>query len=210
MYIIGRILWWDEAALAESIIRRDFRSLLATPLANLQTAPALYLYAVKIIGVIFGYTETSLRVFSFLAFLGTLVVEGFLLKKAFQLNRVFVFFLIYITATFPVYMYYSNELKPYMSDVFFTLAVLLIYCLYSSGKLRLPIMTVFYCIILLFSSPALFFVASVFIVEFITNMIEKKWKTVGSIVTAGAITLVVFVIYYIFWLMPVAEYPIMV
>ncbi|GHU92413.1 hypothetical protein FACS189479_01270 [Spirochaetia bacterium] len=205
MYSTTRSLWVDEAAFAESIITRDFRTLTASTLVNNQTAPVLYLYVVKVIGSIFGYTEGALRSFSFIMLLGLLVVEGVLLKKAYNVNKVFIFLALCLTSTLDIYMRYSNELKPYMGDAFFVLLVLLLYHLYSDEKIKLPIVTFIYCIVLLFSSPALFFVAAVFIVEFITALIKKDRKLVTKTVIAGIMVLAFFITYYIWWLMPVAE-----
>jgi hypothetical protein len=205
MYTKVRTLWSDEAALAENIITRNFYELLASPLINLQTAPAFYLYMVKTIGIIFGYTEASLRAFSFLMLLGVLAIEFILLQKVLKLNRVLIFFAIALTAIHPLYMYYSNELKPYMGDAFFILAVLLIYHLFINGKLKPAALVILYCAILLFSSPALFFITSVFIVEFIDALLDKKWQYIRTLVISGIIIMVFFLVYYILWLMPVAE-----
>jgi hypothetical protein len=205
MYTMNRSLHLDEAAFAESIFTRNFFTLVSAPLLNDQTAPVLYLYVVKIITLVFGHTETALRIFSFITFGGVLFITGILLKKAYRVNTVFVLLGICIISTLGIYMRYSNEFKPYMSDSFFVLTVLFVYYLYYTGKLKLPAVTSLYCVILLFSSPALFFVASVFIVEFITAVIKKDMKHAGRVVLAGIVVLVCFGVYYVWWLMPVAE-----
>jgi hypothetical protein len=92
-----------------------------------------------------------------------------------------------------------------MGDAFFVLLVLLVYHFYGAGKLKLPMISFIYCVILLFSSPALFFVAAVFIVEFITTLIKKDWKLVTKTAIAGIMVLAFFITFYIWWLMPVAE-----
>jgi len=210
MYCKVRSLWLDEAYLAESIVTRSFRSLLAAPLANGQTAPALYLYVVKLLGALTGYSEGGLRVFSFFMFLGVLVLEYFLLTRTFNVGRAWTAFAICVTATLSIYMRYSNELKPYMGDAFFVLAVLFLYQLYHARKITLPAFVPICCLILLFSTPALFFVASVFICDFIFAVIARNRKQIIKTFCAGAIVLAFFIAYYVWWLMPVAERDAMV
>jgi hypothetical protein len=142
-----RDLWWDEAALADNIVQRSFASLVSTPLANLQTAPVLYLYAVKLLGFAFGYSEGGLRLYSFFALIGTLILTYILLSKAFKVSKVLAAIGVTITATFP-YMYYSNEVKPYMGEVFFVLAVLVLYFSYRERKIKLIPVTLLFMIFL--------------------------------------------------------------
>jgi hypothetical protein len=92
-----------------------------------------------------------------------------------------------------------------MSDAFFVLLILFLYHLYIKEKIKLPFLTLLCCITILFSNPALFFIASVFIFEFIAAVKNKNKKCAVRITIAGLCVHVFFVIYYIFWLMPVAE-----
>jgi hypothetical protein len=205
VYTMNRSFHLDEAMFAESIITRNFSQLAAEPLLNDQTAPILYLYMVKLLSVFFGPTENALRIFSLFTFLGVLVLAAILLKKAFTVNNAIILLGISIIATLGIYMRYANELKPYMSDTFFVLLILFLYHLYNTGKIKLPILTSLYCIAILFSSPALFFAASVFIFEFIRTLKNRNIKQTGKVTMAGLSLLAYFIIYYILWLMPVAE-----
>jgi hypothetical protein len=111
MYIKCRSLWLDEASLATSIVSRSFFELLVPPLLKMQSAPVLYVITVKIICSILGYSEFSLRIFSFFSFLGLLFCEIKLLKNALNLDNYKTAFVIAMTALLPVYIYYSNELN---------------------------------------------------------------------------------------------------
>jgi hypothetical protein len=202
---MSRSLWLDEALLAESLITRGFDQLAAEKLANTQSAPLLYLYIIKIITLIFGVSEGTLRIFSFFAFLGMLTAEFILLKKVFHLDHTFIAFAVCITTTLNVYMRYSNEFKPYMGDACFVLMVLLMYHLYNSGKLKPALFAAGYCIILLLSSPSLFFIVSVFLIEFTGALIHKDKKTIVKTILTGLPVAVFFMVYYVFWIMPVAE-----
>jgi hypothetical protein len=205
MYARVRSLWLDEAAVAANIITRSFSNLISSPLSGGQTAPVLYLYVVKIIGAIFGYTEGALRVYSFFALLGVLGITYFLLRNVYQVNKILCAYAVCLTATISIYTRYSNELKPYMGDTFFVLLVFFLYHVYTSGKIKLPVLTVLYVLALLFSSPSLFFVAAVYIVEFICALIKKDRKRSLFTVIAGIIVLGCFVCYYLVWLRPIAE-----
>jgi uncharacterized membrane protein len=124
MYIKCRSLWLDEALLAENIVSRNWLELLATPFIGGQSAPVLYVIVVKSIGSIFGYSEFSLRIFSFLAFMGLLICEVIVLKKIFNFSNCKICFVAVMSALLPSYIWYSNELKPYMSDAFFVLLII--------------------------------------------------------------------------------------
>jgi len=205
MYIKCRSLWLDEAALAENIVMRNWLELLATPLINLQSAPALYLIVVKAIGSIFGYTEGSLRIFSFFAFIGLLICEVIFLKKIFNFSNCKICFVVVMSALLPSYIWYSNELKPYMSDVFFVLLTILLYFYYTQNKIRLPVLTVLYILILGFSSPSVFFIGGTLSFEFVSAVLNKNKKQVLYIAISGITILAIFALYYHWWMQPVAK-----
>ena len=60
MYAENRSLWYDEAALALNITSRGFVELVA-PLDYLQTAPPMFLWAERLIVILFGANDWTLR-----------------------------------------------------------------------------------------------------------------------------------------------------
>jgi len=206
MYIKCRSLWVDEAALAESIVSRNWLDLLATPLSNSQSAPVLYVIAVKAIGSIFGYSEFFLRIFSFFSFICLLICEIVFLKKIFNFNNLQNCFIVVMSALLPSYIWYSNELKPYMSDALFVLLIILLYFYYTQGKIKLPILTFLYILILGFSSPAIFFIGGTLLFEFISAFLNKNKKQMLYIAISGKIILLIFALYYHWWMQPVSEF----
>ena len=136
MYVKCRSLWLDEASLARSIVSRNWPELLVPPLSNNQSAPVLYVIAVKLIGSIFGYSDFSLRIFSFLAFIGLLVCETTFLKRVLNYSNYKTAFVVVISALLPAYIWYSNELKPYISDAFFVVLTFLLYFYYTQDKIK--------------------------------------------------------------------------
>jgi len=206
MYIKCRSLWTDEAFLAESIVLRNWLELLTPPLANGQSAPVLYVIAVKAISSIFGYSEFSLRIFSFFSFIGLLICEVVFLKKIFNFTNCRICFVVVMSALLPGYIWYSNEFKPYMSDAFFVLLSILLYFYYTQSKIKLPALTALYILILGFSSPAVFFIGGTLLFEFVSAILNKNKKQMLCITISGIIILVIFVLYYHWWMQPVSEF----
>jgi len=205
MYVKCRALWLDEALLAESIVSRNLSGLLVPPLSNGQSAPVFYVISVKLIGLIFGHSEFSLRVFSLLAFIGLLICEKTFLKRALGYNHIQIAFVIVITALLPAYIWYSNELKPYMGDAFLIILAILLYFYYTHDKIKLPALTVFYILILGFSSPAIFFIGGILSSEFLTTVFKKNKKQALFVLISGVIVLAVFCLYYFWWMVPALE-----
>jgi len=215
MYMLGISLWTDEARLAESIVDRTMLEMLTPPLANMQTAPVLYLVVVKALTMLFGTSEAVLRVFSLISLIGMLIAQGVFIRKVFRVSTVFTLFSVAVSATLGYYVYYSNELKPYMGDALFVLLVLLGYYAYREGLLgrgfRGPvILGLIFSACLLFSTPAVFLAAAVVFVEFLSSLIKKNRKSILYIIIAGVIFMAVFAINYFLWLRPIATYEGMV
>ena len=205
MYIKCRSLWFDEAMLAHSIVTRNWFELLVPPLLNMQSAPVLYVIAVKAICSFIGYSEFSLRVFSLFSFFGLLLCEIILLKKAFNLDNYRIAFVVVVSALLPGYIWYSNELKPYMGDAFFVVFTILLYYFYMQEKIKLPLLSVLYILVLGFSSPALFFIGGILFNEFLFSAFNKNKKLLISTVISGIAIIAVFGLYYYWWMLPVLK-----
>ncbi|MCL1910998.1 MAG: hypothetical protein FWG13_02190 [Leptospirales bacterium] len=205
MYIKCRSLWADEAAFAESIVSRNWLELLTPPLSNMQSAPVLYVIAVKAICSIFGYSEFSLRILSLFSFVSLLICETIFLKKAFNFNNYRIAFVVVMTALLPSYIWYSNELKPYMGDAFFVVLTILLYYFYIQDKIKLPTLTALCILILGFSSPSIFFIAGILFFEFLSAIVNKNKKQIFSIAVSGIVILAAFGLYYYWWMSPVSK-----
>jgi hypothetical protein len=202
MFAKCRTLWNDEGWLAENIITRNWTELLASPLSNSQSAPVLYIVAVKAICSVLGYSEFSLRIFSFFSFLGLLVCEWILLRNALKIDNVKTAFALIITVVVPSYVYYSNELKPYMSDALFVVLTLLLYILYTQNKISFIKLTVFYVLILGFCTPVIFFIGGVLTTEFLTAAFARDKKHTLHILISGLFIVALFGLYYHLWMSP--------
>jgi len=204
MYTKCRSLWLDEALLAESIVSRSWGELLASPLSNEQSAPVLYVIAVKAICSVCGYSEFSLRVFSFFSFLGLLLCEAVFLKKVLKTDDIKTAFVLVITTFVPSYVYYSNELKPYMGDAFFVVLTLLLYAFYAQNRISLVKLTVCYALIFGFCTPAIFFIGGILTVEFWAAVFAKDKKHAIYVLISGLSVSALFGLYYYWWMLPIS------
>ena len=191
----GRSLWLDEAMLAWSVSKRDFGSLVSRPLDLMQSAPVLYLYAVKLITLVFGNTEVTLRVFSFISYLGVTLLVYFL---AGRLKIKYPLAVCAAVSGCGILMRYSCEFKPYMTDAFAVLLVILLYSLYKSEKIGIAVLSAFYIGLPWLSNPACLFIAGIYIFEFFVNL-----RRPVKIIISGCAVLASFAVYYAFWLHPV-------
>jgi len=202
IYVKNRSLWLDEALLAENIVARNWATLLTSPLINGQSAPVLYVVAVKAICSVLGYEEFSLRAFSLISFLGLLICEWFLLRKVLHVDDIKTVFVLMITTVVPCYVYYSNELKPYMSDAFFVVLAFLLYGFYTQNKISLKILTVFYALILGFSTPSVFFIGGILATEFLAAVFARDKKRIIHVSISGLCIAALFGLYYYWWMLP--------
>jgi len=206
MLIESPSLWGDEAELAASIVSRNWFKLLVPPLSFNQSAPVLYVLAEKAIGSLIGYSEFSLRLFSFLSFLGLLICEIVFLKKIFNFNKSKISFVVIMSALLPTYIWYSNELKPYMSDAFFCFLTILLYYYYTKGKVKLSTLTILCILFFGFSTPAIFFTGGILLSEFLIAVFTKNKRLLFYIVISGTIIILIFGLYYYWWHSPISKY----
>jgi len=121
-YLHGRSLWFDEALLALNVIHRPLRRLLAEPLAYQQGAPPGFLTAQRLVVVLFGGSERTLRLVPFLGGCLALVVFARLAHRV--LSRPAALLATTLAAFSPFLVYYTAESKQYSTDVLFTVVIL--------------------------------------------------------------------------------------
>ena len=120
-YFFNRSLWLDEAALASSIIEKNYSALLK-PLIGGQLAPFGYLWASKFFANLIGSHEYGLRFFSLICGVGSLIAFSFICKVV--LDRRAIVFALLLFALHGQSIYFASEAKPYSCDVFFTLGII--------------------------------------------------------------------------------------
>lgn len=118
----GRSLWLDEAYLALNILHRTHAQLLS-PLDMKQVAPILFLQIERTISPLFGGNELGLRLFPLLCYLVSLFLFLRVLRSLFS-DPYTVAFALMVFVFNGTLLYYSSEVKQYMSDVMVYLALL--------------------------------------------------------------------------------------
>ena len=110
-----RSLWLDEALIADNIPHRSFVELAREPLLHNQAAPPLWLWCEKAATLVFGVSERSLRLFPLVCGLAMLPLVVLLSRRV--LSRRATLLPTAVVCLHPGLIYYSNEVKPYSSDV---------------------------------------------------------------------------------------------
>jgi len=207
MLALGTSLWCDEALLVENVFAKSVTQIVTPPLSNPPTTSIGYLLALKALVHVFGSAEWVLRLYSFVAFVLLLVVQGFVLRKIFHLPVVFVMLSLALTSVFFYYVDYSAEVKPYMGDAFFSILFILLYYLYRRRRIGPVLLGVALSVCLLFSSPAAFFIAGILLTEFAAALVQRAKRRILDVVFVGAISFVTFALHYFLWLRPISSYP---
>lgn len=154
-----RSLWLDEIYLADSVRVRSLHDLLFTPLENWQAAPPGFLILVHWVVRAFGAGERSLRLVSLLFGLISLPLMAAVARRLLG-GGAAVFAMTLFVVLAPL-IYYSNELKPYSSDVACSLAVTLcaLRLIEKPSAARALVAAVVGGISVFFSYPAVFVLA---------------------------------------------------
>lgn len=128
-HFMGRSLWEDECHFALNFIKYGYLRL-AQPLDDIQAGPILFLWGVKTLTLIFGYTEVAFRSFTWLSCILTLPLFYYVaweLTKS-KIAALFAFLLFSINISL---IYFSSELKPYGIDV--SVYIFLVYLVLSKN-----------------------------------------------------------------------------
>jgi dolichyl-phosphate-mannose-protein mannosyltransferase len=129
-FLCNRSLWLDEAMLALNIINKSYVQLLQ-PLDYFQVAPIAFLQIEKVFSTLIPNSEFGLRIFPLLCFWASVYLFyriTLILTKDAKITLLTVSLFCLNTSL----MYYSSEVKQYMSDIF--VCLLLYYVLLKEYK----------------------------------------------------------------------------
>jgi hypothetical protein len=117
--LLNRSLWLDEAYVSLSIIQKNSIELLS-PLYYCQVAPILFLQIEKLCTLLLPHSEWGLRLFPFICYCISLLFFNKIVHLLFKsvYTRLFALSLFVFCGSL---IYYSSEVKQYMSDVMFVL-----------------------------------------------------------------------------------------
>ena len=198
-YFYCRSFWTDEAAVVVNILDRDFVGLMQ-PLMYYQVAPIFFLWINKALTTIFTPNEYSFRILSLVAFLISLWVFWKLLIR-FVKDRLAVF----IGLAFFIFnnklLYYSSELKQYMTDTMVTL--LLLYLVTNpilSNQRKMFLSAIMGALAIYMSNVVVTVLPMVFLFIFLSESRPWRWPFLRSMVLMGGVWLIAFGVNYFLFL----------
>jgi len=193
----ARDLMMDEINVVRNIFERDFGGLLR-PLAYQQFAPPLFLWILKLEGLVTGYGEMSMRFFPVMCSCLALVLFYFLLKRNGQGNTAW--YPLALFAFAQIYIQYGNDVKQYASDSLVTVLLLLVA---SATDFQTDKRSHFFLRWLLLgalsiwlSMPAVFLLAGVGCFLLVKAMRERQKQFYGVIAATGLSWLCFFFVYF--------------
>jgi hypothetical protein len=197
-FLFNRSLWWDEAALALNIIHRSSAELLQ-PLDNLQAAPILFLQIEKLFSVILPDSEYGLRLFPLLCFWASLYFFRQILKKLLDPYGVLIALSLFVFGY--QFLYFSSEVKQYMSDVFTALCMFWLMLKNYKDERNKYILTTLSGAVAIFLSnvaPVILFTCGVYWTY--DRFFVTRRRSLYPLIAVFAVWLGVFALYYAFFI----------
>jgi len=191
IYVAAPSLWEDEVSLAFNIVTRDFASL-AGKLDLQQSAPLGFLWLERLSILGFGVSEHSLRIVALLSGVASLPISWIAARK--YTTDAAALLVLSLIAFSPGALGYSNEVKPYGTD-------LLVSCwlLWPASEERKPwIWVLAGSIALTLSTPSLFVMAGIWVHNAFAGWQRRPRKRRFWInwIGVGAFWILVFVLLY--------------
>lgn len=197
VYLQNRNLIIDESNVARNIYERDFSGLLL-PLSYEQYAPPLFLWILKLSSVFFGFSEYSLRLYALTTGMASLGLMYLLLKELVPMRSLW--YALFLFATAHILLRYSSELKQYMGDVMFILALPLLALrvkLQEVKQSRFILIWIAAGTIAIWTSmPSVFALAGVGLYYFLGCIKRGDYKRIWLIALPGALWAAQFLFYY--------------
>lgn len=168
----------DECGAAWNIKFKNYKELFGI-LRFLQVAPPLFLILTKFLTQVFGYSEKVFRFIPFITSFISIFAFYFLAKKSFN-NKLAILFSIFLFVINQRLIVYSFEFKPYSSDVFCAITLLLLFLNININKINNKKIILYSLILALFpwfSFISAFIIAGGFLNIFLNdfkNNIRKK------------------------------------
>ncbi len=208
-YLYNRSLWIDEAMVSLDIIRLPVSNFLHQPLPgpvlgghdNPQVAPFGFLVIEKLFISLFGAAEYVLRLYPFVC--GLISLWLFSRMAKIYLNVECAALALFVFAITPSLIYYSSEVKPYYTDVFFVLfsyVVIAQFCLNELDWDKINITGLLGALIIWFSYPIIFILLGIIIPLLLISIIQRDWPKSLKLGIIFLYWFISFIINYIFLL----------
>ncbi|MGB9720910.1 MAG: hypothetical protein ACPL28_05460 [bacterium] len=195
-YVFNRSLTEGEAPLAMNIVSRTYPDLLK-PLDYVQAAPIGFLYLEKLAVDLFGNNEYALRLFPFVTGIAAIFLFYKILKYLGDFNTE-IFALVFFVVN-DYLIYFSSEVKPYSSDVFFCLLLLLLSVLIIRNNLKTFLLVLWGlvgAICIWFSFPTFFVFSGIGITLLLYVIRNKNNNALIFLFIAGVLWLISMTINY--------------
>jgi len=196
-YADRRSLWLDEVWLALNIVMRSPAGL-TRPLDFSQSAPIGFLWTEHVAAAVGGVNELALRAFPLLA--GCLLLVGLWMVARRLIGVSGAALCLALAALSPLMIYYSNEVKPYITDAFFAVVIswLALDVFDAPDSRRAWVrLTVGGAVAILFSTPSIFILAGAGIALVADRRIRGSRAGRLRVVTTGAAWVALFAAGYL-------------
>jgi len=193
-YMLNSSLWHDECSLALSLVHKNFFDLLMQPLEHFQCAPAFFLGLTKIVVTLFGYGELQIRLIPQISSILSVFAFYFLSKLFFKNNKILVFVVTFLFAINYNLILYSQEFKPYSSDVLILICSILLLTKMNFEKNNIKEIFLFSLssiLLMLASFPASFVIAGNFLLS------KKRKKDINKCLVYLAPLFLLGIVYYL-------------
>jgi len=194
-FLCNRSLWLDEAMLALNIINKSHAQLLQ-PLDYIQVAPIAFLQIEKVFSVLIPNSEFGLRIFPLLCF-WTSIYLFYKISLILSKNAKIILLAVSLFCLNTSLMYYSSEVKQYMSDVFVCLLLYFILLKEYRNNLNRFILLALFGAISIFLSNVSAIVLSTLGVYLLIEQIKTKRINYFGLAIPFATWAIVFSFYYL-------------
>ncbi|MGN1124841.1 MAG: hypothetical protein ACI4SM_01520 [Candidatus Gastranaerophilaceae bacterium] len=199
-YFLSRSLWLDEACLALNLLDIPLFKSFYNYDYN-QFAPPIFMFTTRLLTIIKGsYSELVLRLIPFVCSLLSIFVF-YVFSKQFLKNRFSILLVNFIFAINYYICYYSQEFKPYASDVLMFMISLLFFAkmnLYKLDRWRIFGVIGFCFLAVNISLPTLFVIGA----WCIYSLLKFKKEGLKNVLIFFIPFTIIFVLYYFLYLAP--------
>lgn len=163
-YFMNAPLWLDECSLALNIMHRGIFGYF-TPLEHIQSAPPLFMMATKLVTMLFGLNEYTLRLIPLIVSIASIFVFYIFSKKFLDKKWSIIVANLIFAINFRL-IYFAEEFKQYASDVLFFMLALLFLSKIELNKIsfKKALLTGFICFLMLLCSMPSMFVIGAFVI----------------------------------------------
>ncbi|WP_353571914.1 hypothetical protein [Candidatus Albibeggiatoa sp. nov. BB20] len=200
-YFFNRALWLDEAFFAVNFLHRDFWTVLQLPLdySHSHIAPPAFMLITQLSIELFGNFDYILRLYPLIC--GLLSVIAFYFLARITVSPIAVPIAVFLFAISDALILYSSDFKQYSSDVFITIGLLWLAVSWQQLDLtkgRVILLAILGVVIVWFSHPATFILASMGSYWGLQLLYQKQWRQLAILALIGIAWLISIVTMYKF------------